>query len=76
MNGESNKFDPISEIFPRFTEKNRDTLLKTAKSLLKIQAESTAALAGRPPLSPLPDNYPQDNLYSPCEKIEVSSGDY
>jgi hypothetical protein len=44
MDGEAGKFDRISAIFPRFTEKNRDALVKTAKSLLRIQRKNEARL--------------------------------
>jgi len=40
MNTESNKFAEISDIYPLFTEKNRNRLIRTAKSLLKIQRTS------------------------------------
>jgi len=34
-----NKFDQISAIFSQFSEENKDKLLETAKSLLKIQMD-------------------------------------
>jgi hypothetical protein len=39
------KFDQISAIYSRFSEKNKENLIKTAKSLLKIQNENEAMLA-------------------------------
>jgi hypothetical protein len=44
MDGEAGKFDRIGAIFPRFTDKNRDALVRTAKSLLRIQRENEARL--------------------------------
>jgi hypothetical protein len=44
MNRESNKFDQISNIYFQFSEKNRENLVKTAKSLLKIQNANEAML--------------------------------
>jgi len=40
--GVRNKFDQISEIFSQFSEKNKDKLLETANSLLKVQKEGLA----------------------------------
>jgi hypothetical protein len=39
------KFDQISALYPRFSEKNRERLVKTAQDLLKIQHENAALLA-------------------------------
>jgi hypothetical protein len=61
MDKERKKFDQIDELFPRFTEQNRESLLKTAKSLEAIQAKDAALLNGRPPVSPLADTFPRDN---------------
>jgi hypothetical protein len=44
MDGKINKFDRISAIYPRFSEKNKENLIKTARSLLKIQNENKALL--------------------------------
>ncbi|GMO49664.1 MAG: hypothetical protein Pg6C_12520 [Treponemataceae bacterium] len=44
MDGETGKFDRMSMITSRLTEKNRDALVKTAKSLLRIQRETEALL--------------------------------
>jgi len=33
------KFDQISGIFSQFSEENKDKLLETAKSLLKVQTD-------------------------------------
>jgi hypothetical protein len=52
MDGESTKFDQIDELYRRFTDENRENLLKTAQSLQKIQSENAAMLAGQPPASP------------------------
>jgi hypothetical protein len=51
MDGEINKFDQISNIYSQFSEKNKENLVKTAKSLLKIQNVNEAMLAGKPPVS-------------------------
>jgi hypothetical protein len=51
MEREIDKFDQISNIYFQFSEKNRENLVKTAKSLLKIQNESKAMLAKEPLLS-------------------------
>jgi hypothetical protein len=45
MDRKTNKFDQISNIYPRFSEKNKEHLVKTAKTLLKIQHENEALLA-------------------------------
>lgn len=45
MEQEINKFAVISEIYSLFTEENKEKLVKTAKSLLKVQKEDAAALA-------------------------------
>ena len=45
MGGEINKFDNISNIFSKFTEENKENLIKTAQSLLEIQRESEAMAA-------------------------------
>jgi len=37
VEGEVNKFDQIDGIFSQFSEENKDKLLETAKSLLKVQ---------------------------------------
>jgi transaldolase len=52
MNRESNKFDRISNIYFQFSEKNRENLVKTAKSLLKIQKANEAMLVKKPLISP------------------------
>jgi hypothetical protein len=46
MDTKNNKFDQIGTIYPRFSEKTKENLVKTAKSLLKIQHENEAVLAG------------------------------
>ena len=45
MDEEINKFDQISNIFSKFTEKNKENLIKTALSLLQIQRDSEEASA-------------------------------
>ena len=40
MGEEINKFDQISNIYSRFTEENKENLIITAQSLLKIQHDS------------------------------------
>jgi hypothetical protein len=42
---EINKFDQISNIYFQFSETAKENLVKTAKSLLKIQKENEAMLA-------------------------------
>ena len=42
MDTEINKFAQISDIYSQFTEKNKNNLIRTAKSLLKIQHTSEA----------------------------------
>ena len=39
MKGENPKFSVLTEVFSQFTEENRDSLLKTAAQLLKMQRE-------------------------------------
>jgi len=39
-----NKFDQISVIFSQFSEENKDKLLETAKSLLKVQTDGLTAI--------------------------------
>jgi len=45
MEGEINKFVEISAIYSRFTEKNKENLIKTAMNLLKVQQEDAVMLA-------------------------------
>jgi hypothetical protein len=45
MEGKINKFDQIGSIYSRFSEKNKENLVKTAESLLKIQNENAALIA-------------------------------
>jgi len=40
MEGETEKFSVISEIYSHFTEKNKENLMMIAESLLKIQKEN------------------------------------
>jgi hypothetical protein len=49
MEGESNKFSVISEIYAQFTEKNKEKLIKTALNLLKVQKEDAERAANAPP---------------------------
>jgi hypothetical protein len=51
MDREINKFDQISNIYFQISEKSRENLVKTAKSLLKIQNENEAMLAKKPRIS-------------------------
>jgi hypothetical protein len=39
MEKEEDKFSVIAEIYSQFTEENKEKLVKTAKSLLKVQKE-------------------------------------
>ena len=48
MKGNAGKFDELSGLYSQCSEKNRENLLETAKSLLKIQREDTAILAAAP----------------------------
>jgi hypothetical protein len=50
MERESKKFDDLSEIYGHFTEKNKEKLIKTATSLLKVQREDAGMLANAPPM--------------------------
>jgi hypothetical protein len=54
MDKEINKFDQISNIYSQFSEKNKENLVKTAKSLLKIQKENEAMFAEKPLVSVSP----------------------
>lgn len=45
MDRKSGKFDQIGTIYSQFSEKTKENLVKTAKSLLKIQHENEAMLA-------------------------------
>jgi hypothetical protein len=42
---EVNKFDYLSQIYERFTEENKENLMKTAKNLLKVQKEDAVMIA-------------------------------
>jgi len=44
MNQETRKFVQISKIFSQFTEKNKQNLIRTAQSLLRVQDESKAMI--------------------------------
>jgi hypothetical protein len=63
MDREINKFDQISNIYFQFSERNKENLVKTAKSLLKIQNENEAMLARKSPVSA-----------SPCYFIKAGKG--
>ncbi|MDR1149469.1 MAG: hypothetical protein LBK66_12650 [Spirochaetaceae bacterium] len=45
MEKESNKLGIISEIYDRFTEKNKEKLVKTALHLLEVQKEDAEMIA-------------------------------
>jgi hypothetical protein len=45
MERESKKFSVISELYAQFTEKNKEKLIKSATSLLKVQKEDAGMLA-------------------------------
>jgi len=38
------KFDQINSIFSQFSEENKDKLLETAKSLLKVQMDGLTSI--------------------------------
>jgi len=42
-----NKFDQINVIFSQFSEENKDKLLETAKSLLKVQMDGLASISAK-----------------------------
>jgi len=44
VEGEINKFDQIGGIFSLFSEENKEKLLETAKSLLKVQQGGLASV--------------------------------
>jgi hypothetical protein len=50
MEKESKKVEIISEIYSRFTKENKENLIKTAASLLKVQKEDVATLVNTPPM--------------------------
>jgi hypothetical protein len=60
MGKEINKFDQIGNIYFRFSEKNKENLVKTAKSLLKIQNESKAMLGKNSLISTSPGYFLKD----------------
>lgn len=39
-----NKFDYLSQLYGKFTKKNKENLMKTAKHLLKVQKEDAVML--------------------------------
>jgi hypothetical protein len=57
---ETNKFDQISNIYFQFSERARENLVKTAKSLLKIQEENEAMLGEKPLVSTSPGYFVKD----------------
>ena len=59
MGEEINKFDQIGNIFSKFTEKNKENLIYTAQSLLKIQCDSGAMIANNEPPAKSADNNEQ-----------------
>lgn len=44
MESKDDKFAIISEIYSRFTEENKERLVKTAKNLLKVQNEDSVLI--------------------------------
>jgi hypothetical protein len=48
MKGKAGTFDELSGLYAQCSEQNREKLLHTAKSLLKIQRENTALAAAAP----------------------------
>jgi hypothetical protein len=49
MEKERNKLGIIGEIYAQFTEKNKENLVKSATSLLKVQKEDAGMLADASP---------------------------
>jgi len=62
MDRETSKFAEISEIFSQFTETNKQNLITTAQSLLKIQHASEAMITS---------NKPNESFGSKPEKQEL-----
>jgi hypothetical protein len=50
MEGESNKLGIISEIYTRFSKENKEKLIKSATSLLKVQKEDAERAVDNPSL--------------------------
>jgi hypothetical protein len=50
MEGESNKLGIIGEIYTQFSKENKEKLVKSATSLLKVQKEDAERVAGDPPM--------------------------
>jgi hypothetical protein len=50
MKRESKKLEIIGEIYTRFSKENKEKLIKSATSLLKVQKEDAGMLADAPPL--------------------------
>ena len=50
MEGESNKFSIISEIYSQFSDKNKENLIGMAKNLLKVQRKDAETIEKYPAL--------------------------
>jgi hypothetical protein len=50
MKGENKKFDYLSQLYERFTKENKEKLIKSATSLLKVQKEDAGMIADIPPM--------------------------
>jgi hypothetical protein len=45
---EVNKFDDLRQLYERFTKRNKENLMETAKRLLEVQKENAVMLADAP----------------------------
>jgi Zn-dependent M16 (insulinase) family peptidase len=48
MEQEKDKFSVIAEIYSQFTEENKEKLIKSAKTLLKVQKEDAEMITVAP----------------------------